>query len=69
MDTERIEPLIYLARGQRIMLDEDLAAMYGISVKRFNEQVRRNSRRFPPDFMFRLTMEESKALRSQFVIL
>jgi len=53
-------------RGVRVMLDTDLAAVYGVSVKRLNEQVKRNARRFPMDFCFRLTLDEAAGLRSQF---
>jgi hypothetical protein len=59
---------IYLIRGQRVMLDSDLAAVYGTSTTRLNEQFRRNRRRFPKDFAFRLTSAESKRLISQFAI-
>jgi hypothetical protein len=51
------------------LLDSKLAALYGVTTKRFNEQVRRNQKRFPADFMFQLTSEESSALRSQFATL
>jgi hypothetical protein len=51
------------------MLDGDLAAIYGVSTSRFNEAVKRNKERFPPDFMFQLTVEENASLRSQFAIL
>jgi hypothetical protein len=61
-----IEGRILLLRGQKVMLDADLAELYGVSTKRFNEQVRRNLERFPADFMFSLTEEEWVALRSQF---
>ncbi|MFA6404650.1 MAG: ORF6N domain-containing protein [Candidatus Paceibacterota bacterium] len=63
---ESIEHRIFLIRGQKIMLDSDLARLYGVSAKRLNEQVRRNIDRFPKDFMFQLTNEEYKNLRSQF---
>lgn len=53
-----IESRILLIRGQRVMLDADLAELYGVETKRLNEQVRRNIERFPEDFMFRLTAEE-----------
>ena len=53
-------------RGQRVMLDRDLAMMYGVPTKRLNEQVRRNKGRFPEDFMFQLTRSEFKNLKSQF---
>ena len=56
---------IYFVRGHRVMLDTDLAELYGVETKRLNEQVRRNPERFPPDFMFRLTVGEWKSLRSQ----
>jgi len=57
---ERIEKAIFLIRGQRVMLDADLAGLYGVSTKRLNEQVKRNQDRFPPDFMFRLTAQEKR---------
>ncbi|ALV09226.1 ORF6N domain-containing protein [Roseateles depolymerans] len=53
-------------RGQRVIVDADLAALYGVETKRFNEAVKRNVARFPVDFMFTLTPEEFEALRSQF---
>lgn len=53
-------------RGQRVIVDADLAALYGVETKRFNEAVKRNLARFPVDFMFTLTPEEFEALRSQF---
>jgi hypothetical protein len=56
--TEKIERSILLIRGLRVMLDADIAKLYGVSTKRLNEQVKRNSGRFPSDFMFRLTVEE-----------
>jgi hypothetical protein len=64
--TPQIEQAIHLIRGQRVMLDRDLAAMYGVTTGNLNKAVRRNSRRFPGDFMFQLTMEEAEALRFQF---
>jgi len=60
-----IENAIYLIRGQRVMLDSDLAAVYGVTTKRLNEQLRRNRSRFPSDFAFQLTAEELTNLRSQ----
>jgi hypothetical protein len=66
---ERIAHAILLVRGQKVILDSDLAGLYAVSTKRLNEQVRRNSERFPPDFMFQLTAAESTALRSQFATL
>jgi len=63
---ERIEELILLIRGHKVMLDSDLAELYGVTTKRLNEQVRRNLSRFPEDFMFKLTESEAHLLRSQF---
>ncbi|HVA67379.1 MAG TPA: ORF6N domain-containing protein [Elusimicrobiota bacterium] len=63
-----IERRIYLIRGHKVMLDSDLADIYGVTTPRLNEQVRRNAKRFPPDFMFQLTKDEAKSLRSQFAI-
>ena len=57
---------IYLIRGQRVMLDSDLAELYHVATKRLNEAVRRNANRFPEDFMFQLTEDEAGSLRSQF---
>ena len=57
---------IVFLRGQRVLLDADLATLYDVTTKRFNEQVKRNLDRFPEDFMFQLTEEEFAALRSQF---
>jgi len=62
----RIERATVLIRGQRVMLDADLAVLYEVSTKRLGEQVRRNGQRFPADFMFRLTAAEARVLRSQF---
>ena len=62
----RIEDLIFLVRGQRIMLDSDLAKAYGVPTKRLKEQFRRNVVRFPKDFAFQLTHQEFANLRSQF---
>ena len=61
----RIERHILLIRGQKVMLDFHLSGLYGVSTKRFNEQVRRNPNRFPSDFMFRLSSAEFEVLRSQ----
>ena len=61
-----IEPLIRLVRGQQVILDSDLAMLYGVETKRLKEQVNRNMSRFPDDFMFKLTVEEYGSLRSQF---
>jgi len=65
---ERIEKKIYLIRDRRVMMDSDLAGLYGVSTKVFNQAIKRNFKRFPADFMFRLTFKEGKNLRSQFVI-
>lgn len=62
---ERIESRILLIRAHRVMLDSDLAELYGVTTKRLNEQVKRNKQRFPADFMFQLTSDEAKSLRSQ----
>lgn len=67
--TDRIESRILLIRGQKVMLDSDLADLYGVEVRTLNQAVRRNLARFPGDFMFQLTDEENGALRSQSVIL
>ncbi len=62
---ERIQQLIYILRGQRVMLDSDLAKLYGVETSYFNRQVRRNIERFPEDFMFQITSEELKNLLCQ----
>jgi len=62
---ERIRQCIYLIRKHKVMLDRDLAALYGVPTKRLNEQVQRNIGRFPSDFMFQLNDSEAQALRSQ----
>jgi hypothetical protein len=64
-----IERKIYVIRGQKVMLDRDLAELYGVPAKRLNEQVHRNIKRFPEDFMFQLTEYEFEILRSQFATL
>jgi ORF6N domain len=64
----RIESLIYTIRGLRVMLDSDLAKIYGVTTIRLNEQFRRNRERFPEDFAFQLTREEFTDLRSQIAI-
>jgi hypothetical protein len=64
---EVIENKIYLIRGQKVMLDRDLALLYGVKTKVFNQAVKRNVERFPEDFMFRLTAQENENLRSQIV--
>ena len=63
----RVEGAILAIRGHRILLDADLAPLYGVSVKALNQAVRRNKLRFPDDFMFQLTADEAKNLRSQIV--
>jgi hypothetical protein len=63
---EQLETRIHIIRGQRVMLDEVLAELYGVPTKRLNEQVERNAERFPPDFAFLLTAQEFANLRSQF---
>jgi len=69
LTVEAIAGRILLLRGRRVMLDADLAALYGISTGRFNEAVRRNLARFPGDLMFPLTNQDLAALRSQIAIL
>ena len=63
--TPVIEPRIYVLRGRQVMLDEDLADLYGVETKRLIEQVKRNLERFPEDFMFQLRKDEASVLRSQ----
>jgi hypothetical protein len=62
---EQVTGSILVLRGHKVLLDTDLAELYGVTTKRFNEQVRRNNERFPADFMFQLTTEELASLRSQ----
>lgn len=69
MEIKRIEMLIYMVRGQRVMLDYDLAAIYETEVLQLKRQVRRNLERFPKDFMLTLTPAEYEALRCQIGIL
>lgn len=66
MPAFEVESRILLLRRQKVILDTDLAVLYGVSVKRLNEQVRRNRERFPEDFMFQLSAKEERGLRSQF---
>lgn len=66
---DRIEPLIQTIRGHKVLLDSDLARLYGVPTKRLNEQVRRNRERFPEDFMFHLDDDEADCLRSQIATL
>lgn len=65
LPTAVIERKIYLLRRQKVMLDTDLAVLYGVETFNLNKAVKRNSERFPPDFMFQLTMAERRALRFQ----
>lgn len=67
MEIQYIENKIYEIRGQRVMLDRDLAELYDVSTKALNQAVKRNIKRFPPDFMFQLSREEFENLRSQIV--
>ena len=66
---ESIASRIYMIRGIKVMIDRDLAELYGVSTKRLKEQVRRNISRFPEDFMFQLTYKEESSLRSQIATL
>ena len=66
---EEILSKIYYVRGQKVMLDRDLAELYGVETKVLNQSVKRNADRFPPDFMFALDSNEANSLRSQFVTL
>ncbi len=63
-----IESKIYLLRGKKVMLDRDLATLYGVETRTLNQAVRRNINRFPEDFMFQLTTEEMENWKSQIVI-
>ena len=63
-----VESRILILRRQRVILDSDLAKLYGVAVGRLNEQVKRNQERFPADFMFQLTAKEDQILRSQIAI-
>ena len=69
LSVSRIQQCIYLVRGNQVMLDSDLAQLYGVPPKRMNEQVRRNAKNFPEDFMFQLIPSEYDSLRSQFATL
>ena len=68
MELQRIENKIYEIRGQKVMLDRDLAEMYGVETRTLNQAVKRNIERFPDDFMFQMTDEELKDWRSQIVM-
>src|SRR5262245_16951607 len=65
---ERIEKSILLIRGHKVLLDEDLAGLYGVETRVLVQAVKRNLKRFPPDFMFPLLLQEFRLLRSQFGI-
>lgn len=65
-DPGRVVGAIVILRGQRVLLDRDLAALYGVQTRRLNEQVRRNRQRFPADFIFEVTADEGRSLMSQF---
>ena len=67
VSTNVIAGKIYTIRGVQVMLDFELAQIYGVETKVFNQAIKRNIERFPPDFMFQLTQEELTNLRSQFV--
>jgi hypothetical protein len=67
LDAASVERCIYIVRGVKVMLDADLAALYGVPTKQLNQAVRRNRRRFPPDFILKLTPQEVSNLRSQIV--
>ena len=69
LQTEDISRRIHIIRGHRVMLDADLAELYGVTTKVFNQSVKRNAERFPEDFMFQLSLDEAKPLRSQIVTL
>ncbi len=69
VSADRVEDAIFVLRGHRIILDSELALLYGVTVKRLNQQVKRNRARFPPDFPFVLTHDEHRVLRSQFATL
>jgi len=68
IENELLDPLIFVVCGQRVMLDADLARLYGVATMRFNEAFKRNRRRFPSDFAFQLTAEENSNLKSQTAI-
>lgn len=64
---DQIQDMIYIIRDQRVMLDSDLAKLYGVETKVLNQAIKRNLGRFPEDFMFQISVEEHESLRSQFV--
>ena len=63
--TKKVAAKILILRNQKVILDSDLAELYGVPIKRLNEQVKRNRDRFPQDFLFTLTKAEDESLRSQ----
>jgi hypothetical protein len=67
LSTEQLEPLIFTIREHRVLLDADLARVYGVTTKAFNQAFKRNQHRFPPDFAFQVTAADVENLRSQFV--
>ena len=69
IDKEKIKDKIYVIRGQKVMLDSDLAQIYGYTTKRLNQQVKNNIEKFDSDFMFELTIQEYNSLRSNFLTL
>jgi hypothetical protein len=69
VSAEALERLIFWVRGERVILDSAIARLYRVDVKRLNQAVRRNRKRFPTDFLIELTSEETRSLRSQFVTL
>lgn len=66
---EEITGRIFFLRGEKVILDRDLAILYGVEIRTLNQAVKRNMKRFPKDFMFQITKEEFASLRSQSVIL
>ena len=69
LSTDTITSYIYLVKGEKVILDFDLALLYGVEVKRLKEAVRRNIKRFPADFLFELSLEDYRSLRSQIATL
>ena len=67
IELDQIQNMIYFIRGQKVMLDSDLAKLYGVETKVLNQAVKRNLKRFPEDFLFRLSKDEFQILKSQFV--
>ena len=69
INSTTLQPMIYTIRNQQVMLDFDLAGIYGYEVRTLNQQVKRNISRFPDDFMFQLTPQEVELVKSQIVII